>query len=268
MSYTNQVKKSLLKTLLVIGIIALIVVLGYFVCKFFGLDNLEDLKKIVDNSFAGMLIFVIILILQVIFLPAGTLVFSGSAVVLFDSPLKAWLICWFGLAIGSWIMFWIARIWGVKVLKWIVGQERAEKYAYYLGRGKFVLPMILLVPIFPDDLICAASGLSNINWLYFMIVVFITRGIDNFCTVFIGAELIKSAVGIILLCIFIVIMIIASYFLTKYQDKIENYFLEKFSSKSKKIANNNVLNNKDTIKNTTQQEQKKDNIQSKQTKDT
>ena len=121
----------------------------------------------------------------------------------------------------------------MKVLKWVVGQERAEKYAKFLGRGKYVLPLILLVPIFPDDIVCAAAGLSNINWLYFMIVVFITRGIDNFCTVFIGASLLKSTVGIIVLSLFIVAMVIASYFLTKHQDKIENYFLEKFTRKKK-----------------------------------
>ena len=31
----------------------------------------------------------------------------------------------------------------------------------------------------------------------------------------------------------IVAMVIASYFLTKHQDKIENYFLEKFTRKKK-----------------------------------
>lgn len=221
--------KKVWKILIVVGVLALIIVGGYFVLDYFQLNNLDRLRAVVDNNIWGVLIFGFILILQVLFLPAGTLFFSGSAVILFESPLKAWLICWISLAIGSWIMFFIARIFGVKVLKWIVGKKRAEKYAYYLGRGKFVLPMILLIPIFPDDIVCAASGLSNIKWLYFMIVVFITRGIDNFCTVFIGAELIKSTVGIILLIVFVLIMLIASYFLTKYQDKIENYFLEKFS---------------------------------------
>lgn len=226
--------KKIWKILIVVAVIALIAVGGYFVLDYFQLNNLDNLRTFIDDNIWGVLIFSLILVLQVLFLPAGTLFFTGSAVILFESPLKAWLICWLSLAVGSWIMFFIARLFGVKVLKWIVGEKRAEKYAYYLGRGKFVLPMILLIPIFPDDIVCAASGLSNINWLYFMIVVFVTRGIDNFCTVFIGAEMIKSAPGIILLIVFVLIMIVLSYFLTKYQDKIENYFLEKLTKKKKR----------------------------------
>ena len=226
-------KKKILKILIIALVLGGFIGLGYLLMNALGINNIDGLRNIVDNSFAGTIIFAVILILQVIILPAGTLFFSGAAVVLFESPLKAWLVCWFALAIGSWIMFFIARFLGMKVLKWVVGQERAEKYANFLGRGKYVLPLILLVPIFPDDIVCAAAGLSNINWLYFMIVVFITRGIDNFCTVFIGASLLKSTVGIIVLSLFIVVMVIASYFLTKHQDKIENYFLEKFTRKKK-----------------------------------
>lgn len=213
--------------------------LAYFLMQYFGFNDLESLRHVFDNSFWGVLIFSVVLILQVIFLPAGTLAFTGSAVILFESPLKAWLICWISLAIGSWIMFWLGRLLGTKILKWIVGSVKTEKYAFYLGKAKYVLPLILLVPIFPDDIICLAAGLSNVNPLYFMVVVFLTRGIDNFCTVFIGANLLKSTVGIILLVIFVIAMIIVSYFLTKHQDKIENYLLEKFTRKKPKVAINN-----------------------------
>lgn len=227
-------KKIILRTLLVALILGAIIGLGYLILQWTGLDSIDRLREVVDNNIWGVLIFGLILIAQVIFLPAGTLFFSGSAVVLFESPLKAWLVCWFFLAVGSWLMFWIARLWGTKVLKWIVGSARAEKYAYYVEKGKFVLPLILLVPVFPDDIVCAATGLSKVNWLYFMIVVFITRGIDNFCTVFVGAELIKTTVGMIVLAIFVVLMIIASVFLTKHQEKIEQFFLNKFTTKKPK----------------------------------
>ena len=119
-------------------------------------------------------------------------------------------------------MFWLGRIFGSKILKWIVGSEKAEKYATYLGKAKFVLPLILLVPVFPDDIVCLGAGLSNVNPFYFMTVIFLTRGIDNFCTVFVGASMLKSTVGIILLVIFVIAMIIASYFLTKYQDFLQS----------------------------------------------
>lgn len=228
-------KKKLLKTLLVILIIGAIVAFGYFLLKILGLDDINKLREIVNNNIWGVLIYILILIAQVLFLPAGTLFFSGGAVVLFgDNPFKAWIICWIGLALGSYLMFFIARVFGVKALKWIVGEEKANHYAEILGKGKFILPMILLIPIFPDDIVCAAAGLSNMNWLYFCIVVTITRGIDNFCTVFVGAEMLKTSLGIVLLCIFVVVMLIAAYFLTKYQDKIEKWLVQKFGTKKMK----------------------------------
>lgn len=225
--------KKIWKILLILLIIGAVGTGAYFLMQALGLDNLEGLRQVIDNSFWGVFVFSLILIAQVIFLPAGTLAFTASAVVLFESPIKAWLICWFSLAIGSWIMFWLGRLFGTKILKWIVGSEKAEKYATYLGKAKYVLPLILLVPIFPDDIVCLGAGLSNVNPIYFMVVVFLTRGIDNFCTVFIGATMLKSTIGIILLGIFIIAMIIAAYFLTKHQDKIENFFLEKFTRKKK-----------------------------------
>ena len=247
--------KKLWKILLIVSIVAAVGSGAYFLMKALGLDNLEGLRQVIDNSFWGVFVFSLILIAQVIFLPAGTLAFTASAVVLFESPVKAWLICWLSLAVGSWIMFWLGRIFGSKILKWIVGSEKAEKYATYLGKAKFVLPLILLVPVFPDDIVCLGAGLSNVNPFYFMTVIFLTRGIDNFCTVFVGASMLKSTVGIILLVIFVIAMIIASYFLTKYQDRIENFLLEKFTRKKKKTdqddAEQNIeINNEKLNKNT------------------
>lgn len=235
--------KKVWKILLIAMVVGAVGAGAYFLMKALGLDNLEGLRQVIDNSFWGVFVFSLILIAQVIFLPAGTLAFTASAVVLFESPVKAWLICWLSLAIGSWIMFWLGRIFGSKILKWIVGSEKAEKYATYLGKAKFVLPLILLVPVFPDDIVCLGAGLSNVNPFYFMTVIFLTRGIDNFCTVFVGASMLKSTVGIILLVIFVIAMIIASYFLTKYQDKIENFLLEKFTRKKKKVLENDVQEN-------------------------
>lgn len=236
--------KKVWKILFIALIVGAVGVGAYFLMKALGLDNLEGLRQVVDNSFWGVFVFSLILIAQVIFLPAGTLAFTASAVVLFESPVKAWLICWLSLAVGSWIMFWLGRLFGTKILRWVVGSEKAEKYATYLGKAKFVLPLILLVPVFPDDIVCLGAGLSNVNPFYFMTVVFFTRGIDNFCTVFVGASMLKSTIGIILLVVFVIAMIVASYFLTKYQDKIENFLLEKFTRKKKNPVGGTLQENK------------------------
>lgn len=203
---------------------------AYLLLKAFGLDDIDTLRTIVNQGFCGYIIYVALQIVQVLFIPINTTIFTIPAIVLFG-PVKAFLISWIGCTLGSIIMFLIAKIWGIKLLKWIVGEEKATKYANILKKGKYLLPIFLTVPIFPDDIICASAGLGNINFLYFCIVVTVTRAIDTACTCFIGAELIKTPVGIVALVLFVIAMCIVGFFVTKHQDKIDAWFVNKFSKK-------------------------------------
>lgn len=226
-------KNAILKTFGLVFILAGVMLAAYFILKACGLNDIETLRQIVNQGVLGYIIYVLLQIIQVIFIPINTTMFTIPAIILFG-PVKAFIISWIGCAIGSIIMFVIARFWGVKVLKWIVGEEKAVKYANLLGRGKYLLPIFLTVPIFPDDIICASAGLGKINFVYFCAVVIITRAIDTACTCFIGAELIKSPLGIAILAIFVVAMCIVAWFVTKNQDKIDNWFINKFSKKNGK----------------------------------
>jgi len=223
-------KKIILKSILLISCLACIIIGSYFLLKHFNLDNIDTLRNIVNQGIGGIAVFVILQILQVVFIPISTTIFTIPAIILFG-PLKAFLISWVGVTLGSITMFLIAKIWGVKVLKWLVGEEKSVKYANLLGKGKYLLPVFLLIPIFPDDIICASAGLSNCNPLYFIIVVMITRCIDTACTCFIGTSLIQSVGGIIVLCVFIVAMLIVSILLTKHQEKVETWLIKIFSRK-------------------------------------
>ena len=201
---------------------------AYLLLKAFGLDSIDTLREIVNQGFWGYIIYIVLQIIQVLFIPINTSIFTIPAIVLFG-PVKAFLISWIGCTLGSIIMFLIAKIWGIKLLKWIVGEEKATKYANMLKKGKYLLPIFLTVPIFPDDIICASAGLGNINFLYFCVVIIITRAIDTACACFIGAELIKTPVGIVALVVFVIVMCIVGFFVTKHQDKIDAWFVNKFS---------------------------------------
>lgn len=225
--------KKIIKILLIALLLCGIAVGAYFLLKAYKLDNIETLREIVNQGFWGYIIYIVLQIFQVIFIPINTTIFTIPAIVLFG-PVKAFLISWIGCSLGSICMFLIAKIWGIKVLKWIVGEEKAVKYANILKKGKYLLPIFLLVPIFPDDIMCASAGLGNINFIYFCAVIIVTRAIDTACTCFIGATLIKTPVGIALLALFVVAMCIVGYFVTKKQDKIDTWFVNKFSKKNGK----------------------------------
>ena len=225
--------KTILKTLLLVSIIASICVIVYFILKAFGLNDLETLRKIVNQGIWGVLIYILLQVIQVIFIPLNTSIFTVPAIVLFG-PSKAFIISWIGVTLGSIIMFFVGRTGGGKLLNWLVGKEKADKYVKVLGKGKLILPILLLVPVFPDDIMCVSAGIAKINILYFIIVIIITRCIDTFCTCFIAGSMVQSPIGIALLVVFAIGAVIASIFLTKNQEKIENWFIKVFSKKNKK----------------------------------
>lgn len=223
-------KKTILRTILLIIILASICTVAYFLLRVFNLDDIDTLREIVNRGTWGVIIYIILQIMQVIFIPINTTIFTIPAIILFG-PVKAFLISWAGCTLGSICMFLITRFCGNKVLSWIVGEEKANKYAEVLGKGKYLLPLFLLIPVFPDDIMCASAGIAKINSFYFTVVITITRCIDTACTCFIGASLIQSPIGIALLAVFVVVMLILSILLTKNQEKVENWFIKILTKK-------------------------------------
>ena len=161
-------------------------------------------------------------------MPINSIIFVIPAIIVFGA-IKAFVLCYVGLIIGSIIMFFIGRIGGIKILSWIVGKDKALKYKFVLGKGKFMLPIFMLLAIIPDDLLCVSAGLSNIDFGYFLLVILATRGIDLACTCFIGIHAIKSTIGIICLFIFVTIAVILSLILTKRQDQLESWIIKTFT---------------------------------------
>lgn len=231
---TNKTKKhakihNVLKTVLVIFIYIAIIAVSWILLKIFKLDSIATLKELCDGPW-GYVIFLVLQILQVIFIPINSIIFTVPAIIIFG-PVKAFFISYVGLVIGSLLMFLIGRFGGMKIMKWIVGDEKTKHYAKTLGKGKFILPIFLLIPIFPDDILCISAGLSNIKFLYFAIILLITRGIDLACTCFIGSFAVKSPIGIALLVVFLIISIILAIVLTKHQAKVEKWFVKTFQKK-------------------------------------
>ena len=225
----NKTGSTILKTFLVLFIYGAFIAGAWLLLKAFHLDSIATLRELCDGTW-GYVIFLLLQIFQVIFIPINSIIFTIPAIIIFGS-VKAFLISYAGLCIGSILMFLIGRYGGMKIMKWIVGEEKTKHYAKNLGRGKFILPIFLLIPIFPDDILCISAGLSNIKLFYFTIVILITRAIDLSCTCFIGSAAVKSPLGIVLLSIFVLVSIILAVVLTKHQAKVEKWFVKTFEKK-------------------------------------
>jgi len=240
-------KKKILRSLLVISILAVILVLAYFILKWTGaweyINSVEKIRQLILSlGFWGRFAFVMIQFLQVTFLPipaaattiAGTLVFG---------PWITLLISFVAVMLDSLFSFWLGRKLGKKIVIWIAGENDYNKWANKLGKGKYVFFLMMLFPVFPDDILCLIAGTTNITWKFFIITNLITRPIGIFCTCFLSSGIIPFSGWWILpwgfLAIICIFLFILSY---KFQPQIEN-FINKLSKKLEKKNSNNLLDN-------------------------
>jgi uncharacterized membrane protein YdjX (TVP38/TMEM64 family) len=81
-----------------------------------------------------------------------------------------------GLALGSALVFLIARRWGRPLAVRMVGGDRLHRYESVIAaRGGLLLWLVFLLPLLPDDAVCALAGLSAISFRRFMVIAVIGR---------------------------------------------------------------------------------------------
>lgn len=221
--------------LIVLGVVLFSVLCCVIINKL-GLDDITKLRKIVNNGFSGCVIYIVLLALQTAFLPVNSLVLIVPAIVLFGSD-KAFILSLIGSLIGAFICYFIGRAFGDGVLSFIFGKEKAGEFTEKFRSTHILLPVFLLIPIFPDEIMCLSAGAGKVPPLFFTITIIITRCIDLFFTCYVGASIPFTGPYLILWGILFIFLGITMYFLTKKQQKIVEFF-----SKNIKKTKNKKLN--------------------------
>ena len=198
-------------------------------------NSVEKIKSIVENGGAfSFVMFIILQILQttVLQIPsilvtlAGTIIFGGWT---------AFILSFIAVMIGSLIMFWLGRAIGRKFLNWIVGESTAEKWIDKMTHGKYLFVLMMIFPFFPDDILCAVAGVTNMSFSFFFWVNVVARALGIGCTTFFGGgKVIPFSGWGIPVWIFISIFLIAIFYISiRFQDKLDELMKQMFS-KSKK----------------------------------
>jgi len=80
---------------------------------------------------------------------------------------------------GCVVAYWIGRKWGNKAVKWCAGsQEEADKWCKLIGeRGKWWYALTVVLPIFPDDLLCFVCGSVKMNFWFYLVANSVCRAI-------------------------------------------------------------------------------------------
>lgn len=162
-------------------ILTFIIYCIYFILSKFGfLQNvsISTIKEVIKSSGAGgVFAFLGITILQVIVLPipSAITILAGS---LIFGPTLTFLISTLGIIIGSLIAFILGRVLGKKIIFAIFKREKVNKYSSYLGNnGGWILFLMLLLPFFPDDMLCMLAGITTMKYKKFICITASARAI-------------------------------------------------------------------------------------------
>lgn len=239
----KQTKQKILRLVLTICVVALIVLAVYLPLELSGtldkIDSVEELKEVILSGGAySYIIFFILQFLQVTVLQIPSIV-SVLAGTLIFGPWVSFAISFVAVMFGSIFAFFLGKKVGTKLINWIVGKEEGEKWATKLEKGKYVFFLMMLFPVFPDDILCLIAGTTAMTYKFFIITNLITRPISIACTCFLGSGMLIpfSGWGIPVWIALLAIVAIAFFVSIKYQSKIEEKITligEKLTKKNKK----------------------------------
>lgn len=244
----KETKSKILRISLVVLVFALIALAIFLPLKLTGaldkISNEDDLKQIInDGGIYSYLIFFAVQFLQATFLPIPAMVTTITGTLIFG-PFVAFLVSFIAIFLASMLMFVIGKKVGKKFVIWAVGKEDFEKWSKALKKGKYTFFLMMLFPLFPDDILCLLAGATMpMSYTFFTVTNLITRPIGILATCYLASgQLIPfSGWGIPVWCVLAVLGITALILSFKYQNKIEefiNRFSKKLESKKQKSTSN------------------------------
>ncbi len=235
---TNTTHGKIMRMGVFVFFLVLLIFAIFLVLKMTGLwekvNSMEKIRAIVESGGVfSFLIFILLQILQttVLQIPAFFVTVAGA---LIFGPWQAFFMSYIAIMIGSIIIFYVGRKAGRKFLNWIVGKESAEKWIDRMSNGKYLFFLMMIFPMFPDDILCVVAGLTNMSFSFFLWTNVIARGIGVACTVFFGSGAVIPfhGWGLAVWAGLIVVVVILFYVSIVYKDKIDDV-LNQFSHKNK-----------------------------------
>ena len=225
-------------------LLLLLCVIGAFVFWLFRvtglsveLSDIEHIRQfILQSGGLGILICFLLIIINVVILPAPAFVFYLAVSAVYGS-FGGFLISYLGTVFGSLIAFTIGKKLGKRAVAWIAGKEQTEKYAKKLNKtGKVPFLIMQLLPFFPDDVLCMVAGLSSMSYRYVTLALLLIKPfyIATVCVLGTGDIIPFHGWGIpVWIAIFAVILVFCVFYF-KNQDKIDTWMSETFVNKHKK----------------------------------
>ena len=263
----NQVEKrrKIIRLLIALLVIISISVGLFFIFRAAGITDIEKMQEWISAT--GAWSIVVFLLVQIAFttllsfVPVASMSFILLGVALFGPNWKTFLICFSGVIISSVLMDLIGRFGGSKLIKLLVGEEDYNNAtALVHERGPVYVPVMYLLPMFPDDAICMVVGATKINFWIHLAEIVLCRGIGCATIVFVISVLPKELMdnlkafnwdyignhlfNYIEVLTVLVFWVIVMLWLAR---KIDKWLMKKLAKKNKK-EENATENNEESLK--------------------
>jgi uncharacterized membrane protein YdjX (TVP38/TMEM64 family) len=177
-------------------------------------------------------LYIVLQYLQVVILPIPSVVSTLAGVALFGA-FKTIVYSLIGIILGSITAFFIGRKLGNKAVSWMIGQEELNKWQKRLkGKDNFILTVMFLLPMFPDDVLCFIAGLSSMSNKYFLIMIVLSRIVSVSTTCYsINFIPFNTWWGLLIWGVLFALIIVSFIWIYKNLDKLQNKFQQKFKKK-------------------------------------
>ena len=175
-----KIKSNTIKKILFPLIVVIIVVFVIILKKDYNfIDIFRDASKlkayILSYGQLAPIIFGIIQFLQVIISPIPGNITTAVGGALFGFW-KSLIISSVSIILGSAAAFGLARAFGRPFVEWLVGKEKVSEHLDTVSRNeKIIFVLIILLPFFPDDILCLVAGISGMSWGFFMLTMIVAR---------------------------------------------------------------------------------------------
>lgn len=237
-----SIKRKIIRTSLVCICLVLLFLMLYYILVWTGvwetINSVEKVRKLILSlGFWGRFIFVMLQFLQVTFIPLPSTVTTLAGVLIYG-PLQTALLSLAGIMLGSVLAFWLGRVFGKKLVEFMVGKATCEKWTKFLTDAKYSFFVMMVLPVFPDDVLCLVAGLTDMSWAFFVGTNLISRPIGIFMTCYLGSGSIIPYHGWGLAVWAVIVIVVGALIVLSYvyRSQIEDFMHRVFRTKPKKIT--------------------------------
>lgn len=191
-------------------------------------DSIEELRIFVSGyGKYAVPAFILLQFAEATVLPVPGIFVIGAGVALFGE-IRGAIYSYIGIISASYFSFFIGRKLGKKAVGKVVGEKNLEKWLSLIkGKDKALLSFMFLFPFFPDDVLCFVSGLTNMSFRFYAVMIAVTRAASVLFTAFsVGGKTLplNTVWGGISWALFFVFTAILSVTIYKKGDRIEEFF--------------------------------------------